>query len=138
MRDALQTGIDHNGFKAPVLLDPDSLLEVRLHPQPWWEKNGDDAAASRASLAKCVHALGVKHLVIGHQPGKVTFADKTTRTAGDLTQHFDGLIFLIDTGMSRGVGNSTGALLHVHQGGKKTRAVRVLTSGEAKEIWSGP
>ena len=138
LRNDLQSGMDKKGFKATVLSDPDSMLEARLHPRPWWEKVDDSAATSKAKLAKCVHALGVKHLVIGHQPGKVTFAEKKTRAAGELMQHYDGLVFLIDTGMSRGIGSSNGALLHIHQRNKKTHAVRISSSGESREIWSTP
>ena len=57
---------------------------------------------SQEKLAQCLQALGVKHLVIGHQPGKTQFADGTVRKAGELFQQFDGLIqqfgFVCDTG----------------------------------------
>jgi hypothetical protein len=31
-------------------------------------------------------------------------------------QTFEGLIFLIDVGMSRGIDHSKGAVLHIHKG----------------------
>ena len=58
-------------------------------------------------LVETVGALGARHLVIGHQPGKTTFADGTVRKAGEIFCYDEGLFFMIDTGMSRGV---TGAL----------------------------
>ena len=97
-----------------MLQDLDSLILARMQPRPWWEKEGDSAAQSKESLAQCVHALGVKHLVIGHAPAAFTFADKTTRARGDMAQHFEGLIFFIDVGMSRAVAYSNGAILHDH------------------------
>ena len=59
--------------------------------------------------------LGVHHLVFGHQPGKIKFADGTDRPAGAMYQKFDGLIFLIDTGMSRGVNSGRGAASKNHR-----------------------
>ncbi len=130
----LQAGVEARGFKADILQAPDSLLEARLHPAPWWEKPGDDGPASKNRLTGYATALGVKHMVLGHQPGKVTFADKSTRKAGQLYQGFDGLVFLIDVGMSRAIGSSNGAILHIHAG-KQQRAL-VLTPSEAPvQVW---
>ena len=75
-RADLEKGIDQGGFAAPVLQNTDSVLQARMHPQPWWEEPGYTAAQSKAMLAKCVHAVGVRHLVIGHQPGKIQFAER--------------------------------------------------------------
>jgi hypothetical protein len=137
LRQDLQSGLDKHGYKAAVLQDLDSLILARMNPRPWWEKEGDSAAQSKDRLAKCVHALGVKHLVIGHAPSQFTFADKTTRQAGDLAQHFDGLIFFIDVGMSRAVAYSTGAMLHLHHENGTVRASRILASGKSQGIWTG-
>jgi hypothetical protein len=131
----LRQGVDRKGFAAPVLLAADSLLEARLHPAPWWERAGDRPGQGRERLAGYVKALGVQHLVIGHQPGKVRFADGGSRRAGEMAQHFDGLLFLIDVGMSRGVGNSTGALLHV-QAGKSPRARALFPDGTSRPLWA--
>ena len=54
----------------------------------------------------------MKHLVVGHQPEKVEFDDGTKRRKGEAFQKFDGLVFLIDVGMSRAIDDSRGALLH--------------------------
>ena len=138
LRDDIQAGVDKQGFGAPVLADERSILQARMHPHPWWDTPKTTAAESKEVLAKCVHALGVKHLVIGHQPGHITFADHTKRSAGEMFQHCDGLIFLIDTGMSRGIGLSTGAVLHLHRGEKSVHAYRMDVTGKSHEIWSGP
>jgi hypothetical protein len=134
LRDDLREGVARKGFAAPVLSADDSLLEARLHPRPWWERATDKEGQGQERLASQVKALGVRHLVIGHQPEKVTFADGTKRSAGKLSEHFDGLIFLIDVGMSRGIGYSTGALLHIHAG-KPARASVVFADGKTKTIW---
>jgi hypothetical protein len=136
LKEDLQNGIDKFGYKALVLQDLDSLLLARMAPQPWWEAEGDSGAQSREKLAKCVHALGVKHLVIGHAPGKIVFADKTVRNQGDLVSHFNGLIFMIDTGMSRAVAYSPGAVLHIQSGFGAVKAYRIRASGNIEQIWS--
>jgi hypothetical protein len=137
LRADLQAGMDKNGYQAAVLQDLDSLILARMNPRPWWEKEGDSAAQSKERLKTCVHALGVKHLVIGHAPAEFRFADQTTRLAGEMVQHFDGLIFFIDVGMSRAVAYSTGALLHIRRDQGTVRAARILASGKSQEIWSG-
>jgi hypothetical protein len=85
-------------------------------------------------LRSYLKELGVKHLVVGHVPSKVTFADGTTRAAGEMFQKFDGTIFLIDVGMSRAVGYSTGAILHI-PGEKHDRASAILGDGSKKDLW---
>jgi hypothetical protein len=130
----LQAGVERDGFQSAVLQSADSLLEARLHPQPWWEKSGENAAAGKQRLARYVAALGVKHLVIGHQPGNVTFADGTVRKKGQIHQAHDGLIFLIDVGMSRAVGYSTGALLHI-QTSKEGRATALFPYDRPHRLW---
>ena len=88
-------------------------------------------------MRKWVQALGVKHLVVGHQPGKAEFADGTHRKKGELYQKFDGLIFLIDVGMSRGVDNSHGPLLLIHKAAGKTTATAISPDGTTRLLWQG-
>ena len=107
---ALRQGVDAQGFTSPVLLAADSLLEAKLSP-PWWETG----AAPATVLGGYAAALGVKRLVIGHQPEKITFQDGTSRSKGTLAGKY-GLIFLIDVGMSRGVDDSVGAVLRIRGG----------------------
>lgn len=130
----LQRDVDANGFKAVMLADPDSLLEARLHPLLWWQKEGESPADTRARLTAYVKALGVKHLVVGHQPGKVEFTPALVRKQGEMFQAYEGLVFLIDVGMSRAIGYSNGAVLHI-PAGKTPRATALYPTGPAKQLW---
>lgn len=129
----LREGLDARGFRDPGLIGDDSCLEARLHPRPWWENERDDKDASRQRLRKAVEALGVRHLVIGHQPGNVTVAGERVRKKGEVCPLFDGLIFLIDGGMSEAIDYSQGTILHIHHGGKRVRAIN--HKGKQEWIW---
>jgi hypothetical protein len=130
----LREGIDARGYRAPDLLCDSSCLEARLHPQPWWEHDGDDEEKSREHLRQSVEALGCRHLVIGHQPGKVKVAGRKVRGKGEVCQLFDGLIFLIDGGMSEAIDYSQGTLLHIHHGGTRVTAL----DHDGKHAWKWP
>ncbi|HVY68467.1 MAG TPA: metallophosphoesterase [Verrucomicrobiae bacterium] len=134
LQTALREDISREGFGAPILSDPDSLLEARLQPGPWWERGTKDAEEARTKLANLVRALGAEHLVVGHQPKKVVFADGYVRRAGQMCERFDGLLFLIDVGMSRGIDASDGALLKVSADGH--RAIALDASGKSSALWS--
>jgi hypothetical protein len=75
-------------------------------------------------------ALGVKHLVQGHVPSEVRFADGIVRQAGEMFQRF-GLLFLIDTGMSGDVDYSHGAVLHI----TPNEATAVCPDGKLTLLW---
>jgi len=128
--DDLQKGIDEDSYSAKVLLGNKGLLEARMKP-PWWEKEGDKPIESIARLLDYADALGVKHIVFGHQPGTYTFNDGSTRKKGKMFENFDGLVFLIDMGMSRGVDYSKGGLLRIE--GKTATAV--FADGTEKRLW---
>lgn len=119
LRADLQGGIDSAGFGAPILAAPDSILEARLSSSPNW---CDATQNAQGLLSGWAGALGVHHLVMGHQPGAVTFADGTRRSADQMVQLYGGALFLIDTGMSVGADNSGGALLHVSQASSSTES----------------
>jgi arylsulfatase A-like enzyme len=121
--------IDREGFSAAILSDPDSILEARMHPTPWWE-NG---AVGDQTLRKNLAALGVRHLVFGHQPGEVEFADGSRRHRDEIFQKFDGEVFMIDTGMSRGANAGPAALLRIHAG---SEATAVYADGHTLLVWS--
>jgi Calcineurin-like phosphoesterase len=131
LRQAIEAGVAANGFAAEVLLGDKGLLEARLRPRPWWEKENDKSGQGFARLRGYVQALGVKHLVVGHQPGDVTFADGTRHRKGTIYEGRDGLIFLIDVGMSSAVDYSRGALLHIQ--GAKNLHVEVIHPGGKQE-----
>jgi hypothetical protein len=139
LRAGFQRAVDWEGFQSPTLLAVNSPLEARLHPRPWWEREGDSPAQAQDRLRSAVQAMGVQHLVIGHQPGAIEFCDGTKRRRGEMFQKFDGLIFLIDVGMSRGIdvdgqGYSRGALLHI-QNGPAESARAVFPDRPAHRLW---
>lgn len=129
----LVTGIDGAGFGAPVLSATDSLLEARLSgagPQ-WWDATGNPTAL----LTTWTQALGVSHLVMGHQPGSVGFADGSTRGADQMAQKYGGLLFLVDTGLSVGADATGGAWLHVTKPGAPGEAFEeVLPTGATRAL----
>jgi hypothetical protein len=141
LEDAIQSQVSAQGFDCPVLVNSDSMLEARMSPRPWWDYDGSSvtlrdapetkaekkaakaAAANepveasdpgQARLQNGIALLGCHHLVFGHQPGKLKFMDGTERAAGTMFTKFDGLVYTIDTGMSRGVAGGRGAVLHIH------------------------
>jgi hypothetical protein len=126
----LQEGFDENGYGAKVLLGDKGLLEARMKP-PWWERKNDQPIESIARLLGYADALGVQHIVFGHQPGTYDFNDGSKRKKGRMFQNFGGLVFLIDMGMSRGVDYSKGALLRI----TKDSAVEVLPDGTTRPLW---
>lgn len=130
----LQQGIDEEGYGAKVLLGNKGLLEARMKP-PWWEKPGDEPIESIARLLGYADALGAKHIVFGHQPGNYTFNDGSKREKGRMFDNFGGLVFLIDMGMSRGVGYSEGALLRIQGQGTGETATAVYADGTEERMW---
>ncbi len=132
-----------------------------MHPRQWWDAGNDPSlkdipkdqkesgkdkndvaatapadevaagAASRKRLRAIVEPLGARHLVFGHQPGKVTFADGTVRDPGQMFTKFEGLVFLIDTGMSRGVSGGRGAILRISHG----KATAVYADRKTALLW---
>ena len=130
----LQQEFDEHRYAATVLLGNKGLLEARMKP-PWWQKESDTPIESMARLLCYADALGVHHIVFGHQPGTYTFNDDTTRKKGTMFEKFGGLVFLIDVGMSRGVDYSKGALLRIEREGDRERAVVVWADGREEELW---
>ena len=130
----LQTGVDGEGYGAIVLLGNKGLLEARMKP-PWWEKAGDQPIDSQARLLGYADALGVRHIVFGHQPGNYSFNDGAERRKGTMFDHFGGLVFLIDMGMSRGVDYSKGALLRIEGNGSAETATAVFADGTQQQVW---
>jgi Calcineurin-like phosphoesterase len=130
----LQTGVDQDGYSAKVLLGDKGLLEARMKP-PWWEKDGDKPIDSEARLLSYADSLGVKHIVFGHQPGTYTFNDGSSRQKGTMFTNFDGLVFLIDVGMSHGVDYSKGALLQIAHGSSSDTATALFPDGTHKQLW---
>jgi len=132
----IQEGVDRDGYGTDVLVGDKGLLEARMKP-PWWEKDGDDPAMSIARLNGYARALGVKHIVFGHQPATYDFNDGSQRERGTMFQNFDGLVFLIDVGMSRGVDDSTGSILRIEGQGDSQTATAIYRSDPPRQLWPG-
>lgn len=106
------------------------MLEARLGDSPWFERDG---RVGKEVLAAYAGALGVAHMVQGHQPGKVVFADGVQRKSGAMFQRY-GLLFLVDAGMSEGVDKSKGAVLRIKTK-KAHETVVICASGKKTVIW---
>ena len=131
LESAIETGVNGTGFGAAILSSPTSMLEAKLSssaPQ-WWDATSDPTSL----LGQWTQALGVKHLVMGHQPESFGFADKTKRAQDAMFEYYGGLIFFVDTGMSIDVDATGGALLHVTSPGAAGESwTEVLPNGSSK------
>jgi hypothetical protein len=121
----LEAGVTHQGFSTPQLLAPDSLLEARLGAANWFGSKDE-----KQRLTSYAQALGVQHIVQGHQHGGVRFADGVERHAGEMFQRY-GILFLTDVGMSEGVNDSRGALLRIRGGA----ADAICPDGRITRLW---
>jgi hypothetical protein len=134
---AIEAGFNKDGFASTELIGDDSILEARLNKKgpgglPWFY-NGNSDTDPQSLLAKYVKKLGVRHLVQGHQPGKVKFPDGKNREEDTFFQRY-GLLFLIDSGMSKGIedSDSTGGALRIRNGNKATI---ICANGTQKTLW---
>jgi hypothetical protein len=112
------------------LTDPNSLLEARLGEGKQWISPAGSKTGERQLLTEYTAALGVKHIVQGHQHQAVKFDDGEERGKGEMFQRW-GLLFLIDVGMSREIGDSQGAALRITQAG----AAAVCPDGRESLLW---
>ena len=136
-----QAAVDRDGFGSPQLLDANSMLEARIGEEgqggkAWFEIESPQRSAAQL-LSSYVSALGVNHLVQGHQHQKIVFEDGQQRSAGQMFQ-WRGLIFLIDVGMSEGVGDSHGAVLQIRHDNKKEigeEAFAIDADGGETSLW---
>lgn len=132
----IQKGVAESGFASKQLTADHSILEARLNGtgpgrEPWIDA-GMPNRDEKMLLQNYATALGVRHMVEGHVPSRVQFADGSVRESGEMFQRF-GLLFLIDTGMSEGVNYSRGAVLHI----TSTEATAVCPNGKTTVLWDG-
>jgi hypothetical protein len=132
----LQADVSRHGFGAPQLADADSILEARIgekgpNGRAWFEAGGSRLPADRL-LATYADALGVSHIVEGHHHAATSFPDGAVRKLGEMF-NWRGELFLIDTGMSREIDDSAGALLHINPA--KQNAAAVCADGRETVIW---
>ncbi len=132
----LQKGVEKDGFATAELIGKDSILEANLRgrgQKPWFESRnpgGDGKQILKADAASPRRrSPGSK----GHEPRKIRFADGMQRETGEMFQR-DGVLFLVDTGMSKGVGNSEGAILRV-EGKNRQEAIAICADGGKTTIW---
>jgi hypothetical protein len=127
----VQSGVDANGFGDPVLSASTSILEMKFATSRWWEAGGNPTSL----LTTWTQALGVKHLVMGHQPQPVAILGGTPRPKDTMAAEYGGLLFFVDTGMSVGVDNTGGALLHVTGVNSPAEAwTEVMPDGSVKSL----
>ena len=137
----IEAGFAKDGFATKQLVGKNSILEARLNKKgpnglPWFQ-NGKSSTDPQKLLGEYVAALGVKHLVQGHQYNEVKFPDKGNRKEEHFFQRY-GLLFLIDTGMSRGIddSDSIGGALHIAGSAGDQKAIVVCPNGDEKTLWS--
>jgi hypothetical protein len=122
LRTELEEGLKTKGYKAPALIGDDSILEA----QEWYGKKGkkDDYSVAEDNAK----ALGVDHIVFGHDPGALV-------ERGVIRERDHGLLFAIDTGL--GAQDSKGYILHVSKSGSKITAEAIShVHGEKPEkLW---
>jgi Calcineurin-like phosphoesterase len=126
----IRAGVDRDGYATQQLTGPDSLIEARLGGGNTWFAGPKTAAGEKELLAKYAQALDAKHIVQGHQHNDVKFADGVERHTGEMFQRW-GLLFLIDVGMSEGVGDSRGAALRIANG----KAAAICADGVETILW---
>ena len=112
----IEKGVDADGFGTTDLIQPNSILEARLSPVPWWitapQTTPPTIGADR--LRAYAAALGCKHIVMGHQPASVNFGNGLLRKAGQ-PFNYGNVLFLIDTGLSHGAADGRGIILRIHE-----------------------
>lgn len=131
----LETSVAHDGFATKQLIGDDSILESRLNRKertPWIDAMLPNTSEKQL-LSDYAAALGVLHIVQGHVPSAVKFADGVVRNEGEMFQRY-GLLFLIDTGMSEGVDYSGGAVLHITFEGAE-KATAICPDGRKTLLW---
>jgi hypothetical protein len=136
----IQQGFAQHCFATEELIGDNSILEARLNGKgpgklPWFYA-GDPRTNPKDLLGKYASALGVDHILQGHQPGKVEFPKKPNREKYNLFQRY-GLLFLNDGGMSQGVsGNrSIGGAMHISGSGKSETVTAVCATGKTQQLW---
>jgi formylglycine-generating enzyme required for sulfatase activity len=122
LRDEIMQGVDDKtkGYDPAKTEAIRGLLDARLSdgvepPKNWWEEGLVQGQTAEDGLRRYTNKLlnyarpqdqRVRHLVMGHQKGRVHFIGEprnNDRRKGQLFEKFNGLIFFIDVGMSRWV-----------------------------------
>lgn len=137
---AIESGFAKDGFATAELVGDNSILEARLNKKGpggvAWFYDGDSKNSPKKLLAKYAKNLGVQHMVQGHQYGAVQFPNGVKRKEERLFQRY-GTLFLIDSGMSRGIedSESTGGALRITGPAGKQKVDVICANGEEKRFW---
>jgi hypothetical protein len=145
IESGVERGIAKDGFGTKLVATTNGIVQAPMGGVPWWlmaDAAGTTMPASPVANAPSgavrLHAyaaaLGCEHLVVGHHPTKVKFSETIERPAGEPFA-YDGVLFLIDTGMSRGVQDGKAILLHIHTGPSES-ATAFDESGKETPLWS--
>jgi hypothetical protein len=115
----LGAALMNGGYADPLITGTDSMLESKD-----WETS--------ASLGpQYTAALGVGHVVFGHQPAGLG-------PAGTMATDGQGTLFRIDCGMSPDVNDSQGALFRVTISSGIETASELDATGSTSMLWMGP
>lgn len=111
LKKKLESSLAHNGFGDKDITGSDSILEA----QAWYGDPSDGNAGQKEA-----DALGVSHIVFGHDPGAF-------KEHGRIRQSKNGVLVKIDVAMGlhegSGSGVSPGSILHVSTKGQDVAEV---------------
>jgi len=108
----LEAAVDRDDFRADELVGEASILEAR----DWY--------AEPAVVTSTLAALGVAHVVFGHDPNALG-------PVGRIAVGQDGALIRIDCGMSPDVDDSAGALLRI----RGDSAEQLAADGTITHLW---
>jgi hypothetical protein len=114
----LRAAVAAHDYDDNEIIGSDSILEAR----GWYS---DPSTAPRYAAA-----LGVTHIVFGHQPSALG-------PSGEIATGAGGVLFRIDCGMSPDVNDSDGRMLRVRTEGDVDVAESLQPDGSVREIWRG-
>ncbi|AKU93687.1 serine-threonine protein phosphatase [Labilithrix luteola] len=120
LEKTLEKGLTKTGFGDKDITGNDSILEA----QNWYGDPTDPKAGKKAAAA-----LGVDHIVFGHDPGAFGARGRVAKSS-------NGILVKIDTamGIHQASGISQGFLLHVEVGGSYEMAEILDSSGNATPL----
>ena len=140
LNTAIANGFAKDGFATDELISDNSILEARLNKKGpggmAWFMDGSKKTDPKDLLKHYASKLKVNHIVQGHQYGRVKFPDNKNREEETLFQRY-GILFLIDSGMGRGIedSTSTGGALRITGPAGQQQAMVICANGYLREMW---
>ena len=108
----------HADYNDPAIVGPSSILESRS----WY---------TASVVTQNASALGVKHIVVGHDPNALG-------VKGAIAVAFGNALVRIDCGMSPGVDDSKGKLLRITQQGASDVVDELDPAGASRPLFQAP